>query len=504
MNKNLFPPMTTRNFQAGAINRLTADWNPNSLTSFDYELWRTLRTMRRRSRDLCKNNDYARKFLQMCVSNILGPQGIRLQVRATDSKDRPNRQLSTRVEKAWTEWGKKKTASVSQRQSWFDLQRLFVVMLARDGEVLVHKRVMPNKFGFSLKLLNVDMLDENYNRRLANGNRIIMGVELDPDDRRVAYWLRENYAGLLLPTPTTWTYKRVPAEEILHCFVQEDTEQTRGVPWLFTAIFRLRQLGAYEEAEVIGARIGASRMGFYKKPVGTEVEMVNRDAPPPVDEIEPGQFVELPDGWEVESFHSEHPHTNYSDFVKSVLRGVASGLGVSYNGLAEDLEGVNFSSLRAGLLGEQSNWRVLQKWVSENFHEDIYPVWLESALLTGAVTVRPRELPQIQDPQWQPRGWPAVDPVKEAQAQQMRLAMGIEALSDLAAEAGDDFEEKLQRRRQDRELMEQYGEKPPSFGAASGMSNPQKGGTDGQTDSDSADSQSGESESESENENIAE
>ncbi|MCK7513853.1 MAG: ATP-dependent Clp protease proteolytic subunit [Desulfobacterales bacterium] len=56
------------------------------------------------------------------------------------------------------------------------------------------------------------------------------------------------------------TYARIPAEQILHTFITERINQPRGVPWMHSAMTRLNNLGAYEEAEIVAARIGAAKM----------------------------------------------------------------------------------------------------------------------------------------------------------------------------------------------------------------------------------------------------
>lgn len=443
-------------FKGGEISRLTADWNPFASTSLDFELRIALRLMRQRSRDLFRNDGYARKYGSLCSTNIVGPQGIALQVTATDSQGNPNTLLSSRVESKWDAWGKKKNASVSTRHSWLEIQRLVVTTLVRDGEVLIHKRNTGNEFGFALKVLSADWLDETYSRLLSNGNRVIMGVEVDPDDRPVAYWLRQPVYDLWFSQIQKPYYERIDAQDMLHVFLQEDPRQTRGYPWLFSAMFRLKQLGAYEEAELIASRISASKMGFYKKSNelgGNESEEIRL-----TETVEPGIFQELPPGMEVQTFDTQHPNTQYGFFVKSCLRGIAAGLGVSYNGLAEDLEGVNYSSLRAGLLGERDNWRVLQKWLIENLHEEIYPVWLENALLSGQLNLSGREFSQITQPKWTPRGFAWVDPLKDMAANETALKLGLTSWSKLAQEQGDDFEEILKQRQHDRELAARYGD----------------------------------------------
>ncbi|MCI0539082.1 MAG: phage portal protein [Verrucomicrobiales bacterium] len=74
-------------------------------------------------------------------------------------------------------------------------------------------------------------------------------------------------------------------------------------------------------------------------------------------EVSPGQFETRPVGFEFQTFDPQHPTQAFPFFVKTFLRGIASGLGVSYNTLANELEGVNFSSIRAGVSDEREEIR---------------------------------------------------------------------------------------------------------------------------------------------------
>ena len=72
-----------RRFQAARIDRLSADWMATE-ASLNHELRSDLNLLRSRGRDLIQNNDYAVKFVGMCKDNIIGPGGVRLQVRIED------------------------------------------------------------------------------------------------------------------------------------------------------------------------------------------------------------------------------------------------------------------------------------------------------------------------------------------------------------------------------------------------------------------------------------
>src|ERR1051325_9286219 len=70
-----------RSYDAGRRDRLTADFT-DVTTGANFELRRSLRVMRARSRSLARNNDYVKQFLRMCRDNVSGPAGIKLQARA--------------------------------------------------------------------------------------------------------------------------------------------------------------------------------------------------------------------------------------------------------------------------------------------------------------------------------------------------------------------------------------------------------------------------------------
>ena len=109
---------------------------------------------------------------------------------------------------------------------------------------------------------------------------------------------------------------------------------------MVSAMTRQQMLGAYEEAEITAARVAACKMGFLVKDKADGYVGEMDEAGNTLMEVEAGAIEELPMGTRFESWNPDHPVGNYSAFVKSCLRGIAAGLGVSYNMLANDLEGV--------------------------------------------------------------------------------------------------------------------------------------------------------------------
>lgn len=454
-----------RAFAAAKQDRLTASFTGSALSP-DEALRRDLRKLRQRSRQLCMDNDYAKKFLHMVAANVVGARGIKLQGAILDENGMPDNHDNQLLEDYWSDWCLPENCTTNGRMSFRDVLRVIITTVARDGEVLVRFVESPrSRYGFALQLMEADHLDEAHNRQLANGRRIVMGVELDAYDAPVAYHLFTRHPG---ENAYLWGgkhYQRIPANEIIHAFITDRPGQNRGVPWLHTAIRRLNMLGGYEEAELVAARIGASKMGFYTSPDGAAHATVDDmaatgdeyDDRELIEEAEPGVFHELPEGMGFTAFDPQHPTAAFADFTKAVLRGAASGLNVAYNTLANDLEGVNFSSIRSGVLEEREQWRQLQQWVIEQFCARIYRRWINLSIAKKAVQFPQNKLEKYHRVTWQPRGWDWVDPLKDAKANADSIAMGVTTRAEVAAAKGRDLRDIFEQLRREQDLAAEYG-----------------------------------------------
>lgn len=451
--------MSGKRAYAGAnIGRLFSDFVASS-RSPDQEIRSALVILRNRCRDLARNNEYAKRFLALAKSNVVGDRGVTLQVKARNDNGAIDSIGNRSIETAWEKWGRKGTCTVDGRMSWVDAQRFWVESLARDGEVLVRKVTYPNQFGFALEFLEPDLLDENYNDDLANGNVIRMSVELDPFRRPVAYWLLTKHPGdvsqsLALAGPRV----RIPAEKILHHYIMERAQQTRGVPWMAPAISSLKMLHGYREAELVAARTGASKMGFFTSPAGDGFTADDTDDKIPVMEADPGTFHQLPQGVSFQQFDPTHPTTAFADFEKAILRGIASGLGVSYTSLANDLEGVSYSSIRQGTIEDRDQWKVMQDMLVQHFVEPVYRDFLMSIMESRYIQIPSTRFDKFADATvFRARGFQWVDPLKEMNAAVVGLNNGILSMQDVANQYGRDVEETFDQIKAEKELAADFG-----------------------------------------------
>lgn len=448
-------------YAGAAINRLTQDWVTASSRSADQDVRSGHGRLVARSREMCRNDANAKRFLGLVHQNIIGPRGIRFQsrIRTPDGKSF-DRELNRRVEEAWAEWTAPENASADGRLSFTDIERMIARGTPRDGESLV--RFLPgfdNPFGFALQVLDPDVLDITHERAPARGQTEIRGgVELDGWGRRIAYHVYDGHPSEHLGRQGS----RIPlrADQVAHLYIPERVGQTRGVPWFAAAMIATRMLDGYREAELVAARISASKMGFFTPDENAPVPDPNSNAGAVEDfgmEAEPGKFGMTPYGYKFDAWDPQHPNSAYEAFEKAILRHIAAGLEVSYSSLTGDLSDVNYSSIRAGLLAERDVWRALQFWMIEHFHRRVFRAWLPWAITTGRLDVPMSEARRLGAHEWQPRGWDWVDPQKDVEASIMARRAGLDSLTRIAASQGRDVEEIFREIQREEELAEEFG-----------------------------------------------
>ena len=479
-------------FAGGSIGRLTASL-ANWSGSINADLDASLPVLRARARNLAANNEHGRRFVGMVAANVVGRRNPRLQVRA--QRDQRNPDKPTTLDKAandtiethWERWGK--TADITGRhRSLYSLMRTVATSVARDGEALVRivrDRRLP--YGMGLQLLEADRLDEARNLRLATGNSVRQGVEIDSTGRAVAYWVKTAHPGENYSAGAAGV-ERIPASDIKHIFLTDRAEQVRGVTWFHPIIIRASIIHNFEEAAVTAAQVGASKIaalersedaadataGMADGAVGNALQM----------NVQAGEMFELPPGYKLNSWNPEYPHANFESFLKACLRGLAAGLGVAAHNLTGDMTDVNYSSARIAELAERETWMLLQDWFIESFVQPVYEDWLALALLSGAITfdMSGKAIPAdryakfLSASRFQGRRWAWVDPLKEAEANAKLLETRLTSRTRLAAEQGEEFEDILDELAAEEELIDAAGLAPkvaPAAPAAPPAADPQ-------------------------------
>lgn len=413
------------------------------------EISGSLPVLRARSRDLVRNNPWARRALSVVTSNTVGT-GIIPQARASSPG------LAKKYEDLWISWGDETLCDADGRHDFYGLQSLAMDTIVESGAVLVRRRWRSTSEGLpvplQIQVLEPDFLDTTKDGPISGSSNVIVGgVELDRRGRRVAYWLYEEHPGARWPMKGSLKSFRVPASDILHVFRQDRPGQIDGIPWVTPAILRLRDLDNYEDAQLMRQTIAACFAAFEH-----DLEALDETLPTDpkklaeLESIQPGTIKRLPPGKTI-TFGSPPAAEGYAPYTATVLRSIACAFGITYESMTNDYSNVNFSSGRMGWIEMARNvdrWR--HQMLIAQFCRGVWQWFTEAAVVSGAA-------PDFAAATWTPPRREMLDPVKETEALKAQIRTGILTPSEAVRQSGRDFDAVLAEYQQDLAKIDAHG-----------------------------------------------
>lgn len=462
-------PRLQKRMYANAIPSRLNQGFPSYNSSADSELVTSLRNLRSRSRMLVRDAPYAKRAKRLIQNNVVGT-GVRLQSTVLNARNTLNERVNTGIECAFKHWMHAPRCHTGGELHFHDFERQLLGQVFEAGEVFV--RMHRSKFGDSevplaLELIEAERLVEGYASPAVGtipGNvQIRMGIEVDNFRRPVAYWIRDLHPGdVRMDVERTDSVERVPASDIFHLRVIDRWPQTRGEPWLHAAAGKLQDMNGYSEAEIIGARAAANYLMTIESPESPDAMA---DQQPDGDYqmgLEPGSVMRITPGEKATFISPNRPNSALDPFMRYMLREVAAGIDVSYEGLSMDYGQGNYSSMRIAMLTDRDVWRALQQWYIRTFRHRLHLEWLQAAVLAKAIPeVEPQQyaldIKKFSAAIMRPRGWSWIDPTKEVAAYQAAVKAGFTTVAAVIQQtgAGDDLEDILVARADELETMKE-------------------------------------------------
>jgi lambda family phage portal protein len=424
-----------RSYNGASHGRRTKGWKATG-NSANAETLGSLNTLRNRSRELVRNNGYAKKAVRVLRNNIVG-KGIRpapyLSSKASDKI----------VKDLWWRWAETKKCDFYGRKTIYGLQRQIASAIFESGEVLVRiRRVTDNILPIQLQVLEPDFLDNTRDHQLINDGFIIQGVEFNNKGQRVAYWLFNQHPGEYITSQNIQSV-RIPSDQILHIFREDRPGQVRGIPVAAPIMIRMKDLEDFEDAELLRQKIAACFTAFVINDPD-----VNASLPTSTPErIEAGRIEYLPQGKSIE-FTNPPTKEGYDSYTKSQLRAVAAGFEVTYESLTNDLSNVNFSSGRMGWLEFQ---RTVDDWQEDViiplFLDPVWEMFILACKLTGKLKVDVAV-------RWTPPRREMIDPAKEITALIKARRAGFYTLSEIIRMLGLDPDDVFDELKNENETLD--------------------------------------------------
>ena len=157
--------------------------------------------------------------------------------------------------------------------------------------------------------------------------------------------------------------------------------------------------------------------------------------------------------------------SNAAEFTKMAVKQFAAGMGGDPIATSQDYSDVNYSSARMSVA---SNWRGHEVTRGDLVYDIGLPMirnFLEEITFAEVLPL-PKgvnrldfydALPALSQGIFLSSGPPMLDPSKERQGQQLGWSLGLDTIEEMAAEEGEDWEEKLEQKAEEIALMRKLG-----------------------------------------------
>ena len=428
-----------------------------------------------RADKLITGHDYAKGGVQLHVDFIIGDQW-RLQLkpdwRLLGVDPVVGRQWAKDVERRFHDWADDDRCfvDVEGKRTLTMMMRELVLTHARRNEGFLQStksKRMGTKTVTCFKLVSPDRISNP--RGMSNNDRLKYGVKLGRYGRPQGFWVREKHPSEV--GGHKWRYIRqyLPwgRRQMLHLFEPIEDGQIRAVSDLMAVLRRIELLDKFQDATLQNAISNA----FFAATIESEMdsETVKQALMGGGDEN-----TKDPLATHVGNTLAYHAGTNLkmngssvtpllpneklninratapsgvADFESSILRYLASDLGVSYEMLSRDYSKTNYSSARAGMAQAFIFFKGRRAIIPARASRMIFTNWLEEQVIDHGLALPPG-VDNFYDAQsaltkgkWLGTGKPNIDGLKETKEAKEKLEIGITTLEDECAALNKDYDE---------------------------------------------------------------
>ena len=405
-------------------------------------------TVSRRARDAVRNDPYATRIVDLWTGNAVGA-GITTRWPDAAHAD------------AWRHWSDNTACDAERRLDLYGLQALAMRAVVESGECFI--RLLPaeatpaNPIGLRLQVLESDHLDTTRTGML-DGFATLNGIGLDDAGAPQVYWLFPRHPGNWWPgMPAAYASVPVDARDVLHLYRKRRPGQLRDVSWLAPVLTRLRDLGDYEAALLMKAKIEACLAAVVTEEgdealTGTAASLLRDAQGRAVEAFEPGMILYRRGAGSVEVVNPSSGGS-HAAFARRALEAAAVGAGLTYDQVSGDLTQANYSSLRAGKiefrrLCEQVQYGMLipmlVRPIAERFHA-------QGALLGLWAPEMPADVSHV------PPAHEMIDPLKDTSALIAQVRAGFVPQPEAVGSFGYDFRQAVEDIREANEHLDAAG-----------------------------------------------
>lgn len=400
------------------------------------------------SRERARTNSIISAYSRLGENNVVG-KGFKLKI-SKNQKFAFNSKLEKQILADWNEFIKKENFDSANKLDINEFCRLLTKNLLIDGENLIkiirEDKSEINKFGLQFQTIDITRLDTN-----KNTSNTRKGIEFDERGRAVKYYLRkqvENPLGLKSNKFEEDGFEK--AENIIHFFKTNFSEQSRGVPFTAPALEQIKNLEQFEKLTMKAAHVGTLLSVYIKKNEINASDINNLDNPSFNDiALSSGGIYQLQSGESIEGFKGDYPSDLYNNFVFNKIKLISRSLGLTPTFLANEWAGANYAIARFMSNEDRQFYRMIQKFIIENFLNKVFKEFLQTLVLNFDYNAKILNL----EFDFIASDFEEIDATKTQAAKNTELKSFRKSFSELSNEEGRDFKETVSQYREDLETI---------------------------------------------------
>jgi lambda family phage portal protein len=459
--------LAARGYKSAASPTNGTPWLGAGNRSADSELLSDLPTLRARNRVLERDDSLGSGVVRTRLRQVVG-SGLRPQAATTGG-----RALNDVVEAVFAERSGE-LFPAEGRVSFAKAQQVIYTRLLVDGEILIARAKPTAQEPVWFELIEADRLGTPLDAAPADPDgRIVDGVEKDRYGRVVAYWVAKHHPGDVVRVNTTGRphspvalskadYRRVTHDAIRHLRYRVTRPgQTRGVPLMHACMQDFHDLDLLTLALIKRTQVAACLSLFITsdQAIADLFEVTAEDYGYQLDQqLEPGMIFKLFPGEKIEDINPSFSVPDVGPMQKGIAQRIGAACEMSPEAITHDWGATNYSSARTVQIEDNRSYDTDRADLADQGLGWIWSETLLDAQLSGDVRLRAVDASEFRRVRWVGDARPWVDPVSQAQAVEVMLALGLTTLRDEAAALGKDWEELAEQRALERMFLAEFGE----------------------------------------------
>lgn len=498
-----------------------ASWNA-PIMSADAEITRDKLQMDARGRDMTRNDGYVVGAMNIRRDSIVGDQYVlnaQPVYEAIGADEAWAEEFQRTVEAKFDLWWDSDECwpDAARLSTGTGLVRLALAQHFMQGEVLataewLRSSAMRRPYSTAIQMVDPDRLSNP--QGLADTRFLRGGVEVDQFGAAIAYHFRlaHPYEQFFDATAPSFEWKRVLARknwgrlQVIHIFERDRASQTRAVSHMVSVLKQMRMTKKFQEIVLQSAVVNATYAAAIESELPPEViaealgtgtgdsngvsryleQLAAYSGGSRALQIDGIKIPHLFPGTKLNFKTPNAPGNSFAAYEQSLLRHIASALGLSYEQFSRDYTQTNYSSARASMVETWKGMQAIKKMIADRFATSIYALWLEEAINKGEVP-----LPRGAGPEffyeglnrealtkcvWIGASRGQIDEFKETQAADLRVKARFSTLEAEIARIGGDWRRVLRQQAREKKMLEELGLVPTAAelaAQAAGAAGPQ-------------------------------